>query len=219
MARNSACSASRRFFHGPAMSRPSRVRAPSNRLRLAARACRGTSVPQISPTNVAKSRATTSTSVGANDAKRSSAWFVRALDHVRYRMRWPLLASTAFQSTVVLPEPGRPRIRQTGRSSSTSRICASVQGRPAMSSFRSSGAVGRHRRMQPDAVTQAAEMQFVRPCKAIGIERQQGSCARPRRRTGRAHATAFHAVMLARPWPRRSGRLLPDHYLSAPEVE
>ncbi len=123
------------------MSRPSRVSTWSNLARLAPNGRRSTSAPQTSPRKVVKSRATTSASAGANDAKRSSAWRVRALDHVRYSTRWRLRASTAFQSTVVLPDPGRPRITRTGLASSTKSICSSVHGEPAMSSFRCSGVV------------------------------------------------------------------------------
>ena len=57
--------------------------------------------------------------------------------------------------------------------------------------------VVRHLRMQPDAVAQAPESQVVRLRKAIGLERQQGSCGG----TGRVSATALHGVMLARPRP------------------
>ena len=79
------------------MSRPSRVSTWSNLARLALSGCLSTSAPQTSPRKVVKSRAITCTSAGANDAKRSSAWRVSALDHVRYSTRWPLRASTAFQ--------------------------------------------------------------------------------------------------------------------------
>ena len=60
------------------------------------------------PRNVAKSRASTRTSAGANARKCSSAAAVSSRDHVRYSTRWPLRPSTAFHSTVVFPDPGRP---------------------------------------------------------------------------------------------------------------
>ena len=84
------------------MSRPSRVSTWSNVARLALNGRRSTSAPQTSPRKVVKSRASTSASAGANDAKRSSAWRVSALDHVRYSTRWRLRASAAQQDLAVL---------------------------------------------------------------------------------------------------------------------
>ena len=66
------------------------------------------------PRNVAKSRASTRTSAGANALKCSSAAAVSSRDHVRCSTRWPLRASTAFHNTVVFPDPG-PSVHQAHR--------------------------------------------------------------------------------------------------------
>ena len=79
----SACSAASRSDHGPACRRPSRAVAAANRARLSDSGSRSTSAPHTSPRNVAKSRGSTRTSVGANARKCSSAAAVSSRDQVR----------------------------------------------------------------------------------------------------------------------------------------
>ncbi len=133
IARTSACSAASRSVHGPACRRPSREVAAANRTRLFDNVSRSTSAPHTSPRNVAKSRASTRTSAGANAWKCSSAAAVSSRDHVRYSTRWPLRASTAFHRTVVFPDPGRPWTRRTGPSCRMNCNWSAVQGRPTRS--------------------------------------------------------------------------------------
>ena len=69
--------------YGPACRRSIRAVAAANRARISDSRVRSTSGPYTSPRNVAKSRASTHTSAGANARKCSSAAAVSSRDHVR----------------------------------------------------------------------------------------------------------------------------------------
>src|SRR5262249_58233924 len=86
------------------------------------------SVPASSASRAANVIVRTVVPIGLKHWKCSSAKSHRREDHVRYSTRSEVLASTACQSEVVLPDPGYPRKTRTGEEDRTESRWRSVQG-------------------------------------------------------------------------------------------